>query len=207
MAPQKNFLEQLRQVKPASQKIPDDEDLELLYFARAMHNVKPLNGKGREIIQTPSFSPPPQKISEKNLRFDIENTGKDLSGNLHGLNPKTVRELKNGQFPIEQTLDMHGLSTVQAYTRLLDTVQNSYRRKQRCILVVPGKGNNSPMGIGILKEEIPQWLTKEPLCQVVLAFCTALPQHGGLGAMYILLRKYRQQDENHIVWHGPDEID
>ncbi len=210
MAPKKNSLDQLQQVRTSSpQKNPDEEELDLLYFARAMQDVKPLNSKGREIIKAPAAPScsafAPKKISEKNIRFDIEEVNDYLSGNIHGLNPKTVRKLKNGLFPVEQTLDMHGLNAVQAYTRLLDVVHNCYRRKKRCLLALPGRGNNSPMGIGILREEIRTWLTKEPLCRVVLAFCTALPQHGGFGAVYILLRKYRQQDEHHIVWHKTDE--
>ncbi len=207
----KNSLAQLRQVQPAPPKKTEDEDLDLLYFARAMSDVKPLGGKKREIKKAPDVPArsvlPAKKIAEKNIRFDVEETTDHISGHLHGLNPKTVRKLKSGQFPIEQTLDMHGLTAVQAYSRLLDMTQNSYRQNKRCLLVIPGKGNNSPLGIGVLKQALPTWLSKEPLCRVVLAFCTALPQHGGLGAVYILLRKYRQQDEKHIVWHKPDEID
>ena len=36
------------------------------------------------------------------------------------------------------------------------------------------------------------WLTHDPLKRVVLAFTTALPRHGGTGALYLLLRKFKK---------------
>jgi DNA-nicking Smr family endonuclease len=44
----------------------------------------------------------------------------------------------------------------------------------------------------VLKEELKTWLTRDPLKRVVLAFVTALPRHGGAGALYVLLRKYKK---------------
>ncbi len=44
----------------------------------------------------------------------------------------------------------------------------------------------------MLKEELKTWLTRDPLKRVVLAFVTALPRHGGAGALYVLLRKYKK---------------
>ena len=43
-----------------------------------------------------------------------------------------------------------------------------------------------------LEEELKAWLTRDPLKRVVLAFATALPRHGGAGALYVLLRKFKK---------------
>ena len=54
------------------------------------------------------------------------------------------------------------------------------------------RGANSPGGVPVLKEELKSWLTRDPLKRVVLAFTTAQPRHGGAGALYVLLRKFKK---------------
>jgi DNA-nicking Smr family endonuclease len=61
----------------------------------------------------------------------------------------------------------------------------------RTVLVVPGRGRNSPNGMGVLREKLPHWLTQEPFKRVVLPFGTARSHDGVLGGIYLLLRKYR----------------
>ena len=74
-------------------------------------------------------------------------------------------------------------------------MREQYVHNKRCVLLIPGRGKNSPLGVGVLKKEVQHWLTREPLKRVVLAFCTALPKHGGTGALYVLLRKYKKPEE------------
>jgi DNA-nicking Smr family endonuclease len=54
--------------------------------------------------------------------------------------------------------------------------------------VVTGKG---VMGTGALKSEVPRWLNQSPLRERVIGFAHARPQHGGEGALYILVRRRR----------------
>jgi len=74
----------------------------------------------------------------------------------------------------------------------LQFVREHYLAGKRCLLVIPGRGANSPGGVAVLKEELKAWLTRDPLKRVVLAFATALPRHGGAGALYVLLRKFKK---------------
>jgi DNA-nicking Smr family endonuclease len=78
-------------------------------------------------------------------------------------------------------------------------MREQYSQNKRCVLLIPGRGLNSPLGIGVLKREVQHWLTREPLKRVVLAFCTALPRHGGTGALYVLLRKYKKT-RGKVIW-------
>ena len=64
--------------------------------------------------------------------------------------------------------------------------------------MVPGRGHNSPDGIGILREKFKSWITQEPFKRVVLAFCTAQKHDGGPGSFYVLLRKYKKK--GHVYW-------
>ena len=66
------------------------------------------------------------------------------------------------------------------------------------MLVVPGRGRNSPDGQGVLRGKLQTWLTQEPFKRVVLAFCTAQPHDGGPGSVYVLLRKYRKKGR--VYW-------
>ena len=69
----------------------------------------------------------------------------------------------------------------------------SQTRGLRQVLLVHGKGQNSPQGVPVLKRALARALTHKRLAKRVLAFCTARPLDGGTGALYVLLRR----------WQGP----
>jgi DNA-nicking Smr family endonuclease len=43
----------------------------------------------------------------------------------------------------------------------------------------------------VLKEAVFGWLCEPPLDRLVMAFASAVPEHGGTGATYVLLRRKR----------------
>ncbi len=55
----------------------------------------------------------------------------------------------------------------------------------RCAVLA---GDEAP---GVLKRNLPRWLAEPGLADKVLAIRPALPQHGGEGAFYVLLRRSR----------------
>jgi DNA-nicking Smr family endonuclease len=61
-------------------------------------------------------------------------------------------------------------------------------RGERCVLVIHGKGDHSPNGMGVLRGEIAAWLAQGGASQHVAAFATAATSDGGEGAVYVLLR-------------------
>jgi DNA-nicking Smr family endonuclease len=54
------------------------------------------------------------------------------------------------------------------------------------VLVITGHGR---IGGGVLKSAVPRWLHEPELRRHVLAIAPARPQHGGAGALYVLLRR------------------
>ncbi len=200
--PQKSTAINVKAEKPFSQEKSFLEGQDFAYFSQAMSGVKPLKEANKKItISTPpAFKKRPENAL-KHIDFETETQGDFLCGHLCGLDPQKLRMLKSGDFPIESRLDMHKMTKLEAYTKLLATLKQAYRQKKRYILTLPGKGNHSATGIGILREELPSWLIKEPLNHIVLAFCSAQPRHGGSGAVYILLRKYKEQDDKKINWN------
>ena len=64
---------------------------------------------------------------------------------------------------------------------------------RRCVLIVHGRGRNSPDQRPVLKDAVKLWLTRGELGRRVLAFSTARSYDGGSGAMYVLLRRERRK--------------
>ena len=107
-----------------------------------------------------------------------------------GLDRRTATRLRRGQILIDSSLDLHGLTEREAHSTLANTLTAAQARGERCVLVITGKGLRREGG-GILKARLPQWLLEPAIRHIILGNETARPQHGGTGAMYVLLRKLR----------------
>jgi len=187
---------------------PSDEEL----FRQAMEGVIPLRGKrgGREVVplkhevagssrQRQGLDPYMERFLKGKIEFEIEFTDEYIQGNVKGLDPRIFRRLKAGSYSPEAHLDLHGMTSDTAYLALVEFIRENYFAGKRCLLVIPGRGKNSPLGRGILREHMKEWITRDPLKRVVLAFSTAQPRHGGAGAVYILLRKYKKS-RGKVFW-------
>jgi DNA-nicking Smr family endonuclease len=80
-------------------------------------------------------------------------------------------------------------SQEEAEAAVRDFLAKSHRLGLRCVLIVHGRGLNSPESFPVLKEGLPIWLGRGTAKRIVLAFATARPYDGGTGAVYVLLRK------------------
>jgi len=105
-----------------------------------------------------------------------------------GLDKRSAQKLRRGQYSIDARLDLHGLTQAEAHARLRRFLVKSQDAGCRCVLVVTGKGTAGPEA-GVLRRELPRWLNQPDLRPLVLALEPALPRDGGLGAVYLLLRK------------------
>jgi DNA-nicking Smr family endonuclease len=103
----------------------------------------------------------------------------------NGINRMTLRKLRRGQFPVQDSLDLHGLNSDAARQLLLEFLHEATQRGLRCVCVIHGKGQHTGGGEGILKIRARHWLTQ---CADVLAFCEAPPHAGGGGAVLVLLK-------------------
>ena len=89
---------------------------------------------------------------------------------------------------IEGKIDLHGRTQAQAHDDLHDFVARAHAAGKRMVLVITGKGMTASKS-GVLKENVPRWLNEPGLRRHVLAFDYAEPQHGGEGALYVLLKR------------------
>lgn len=145
-------------------------------------------------------------LVQGNVEFELSYSEEFIHGFIYGLDRRILEKLKAGQFSVEAHLDLHGLNTTQAKDACHAFMRDQYNQGRRCLLLIPGRGRNSPGGQALIREELPLWLTREPLRRVVLAFCTALPRHGGAGALYVLLRKFKK-GIGKVRWDLPVSIE
>jgi DNA-nicking Smr family endonuclease len=121
--------------------------------------------------------------------MDFTPSDEYMEGSVKGLHHRILKRLKKGQIPVQDHIDLHGLTRQEAEVEVKDFLLRSHRIGLRCVLVVHGRGLNSPDSFPILKENMPLWLNRGPLKRIVLAFATARPYDGGTGAVYVLLRR------------------
>jgi DNA-nicking Smr family endonuclease len=103
-----------------------------------------------------------------------------------GVDRATAERLKRGRRAIEARLDLHGMTQAEAHRVLFGFVAGSRTAGRRCVLVITGHGRISG---GVLKSAVPRWLHEPEMRRHVLAIAPARPQHGGAGALYVLLRR------------------
>ncbi|MBN2418767.1 MAG: Smr/MutS family protein [Deltaproteobacteria bacterium] len=193
--------EPVKKIEKRAEKPKIDDEL---IFNEAMSGVIPINAEKREkIVPSGKTKKPAHTLVEDeeevmthlhNLvagSVDMDFTFSDeyIEGSISGVSNNILRKLKRGKFPIQAHIDLHGLTKKDAEDVVRRFLINSYYRGLRCVLIVHGRGLNSPDSIPVLKERIPVWLNRGPARKIVMAFSSAQPYDGGTGAIYVLLRK------------------
>lgn len=110
-------------------------------------------------------------------------------GATPGLDKRSAERMKKGEMEIDGRLDLHGMTQDTAHAALTAFVGRAYDAGRRCLLVITGKGNRA--GTGVLRSNVPRWLNQSPCRERILGFSHARPQHGGEGALYVLVKRRR----------------
>ena len=105
-----------------------------------------------------------------------------------GLATRDFTRLKQGKYYREDELYLRGYTVENAVKKLKLFIHESTRSGHRCIKIIHGKGVNSPDGISHIKLQCQHHLA---LNRYVLGYCRALPNDGGTGAKYVLLKKWK----------------
>ena len=109
-----------------------------------------------------------------------------------GVQNGVFRKLKQGRYEQEARLDLHRMSVRRARTELFEFIEESHGLGLRSVLLIHGKGESKPERerSSMLKGCADCWLRQ---LDVVQAFHSAQPRHGGTGAVYVLLRKSEEK--------------
>lgn len=193
---------------PARASSGDDD----LSFARLMGGVAPLDGAPKRLPKAAALTDGSSRddarkaasearteaedarsrlrdLAMAGVAFEVTDDGAQLEGRRVDVPPQTLRKLRHGAFPVDGTLDLHGLTASEAQPRLLAFLGQMRARREKCVLVVHGKGHGSPGGVSVLRGEIAAWLSQGGAREHVDAFASATTGDGGSGALYVLLRR------------------
>ncbi len=113
------------------------------------------------------------------------------------MDTKAFGRMKRGKLKPEGKLDLHGMRVDTAHPALIRFILSAQASGKRLVLVVTGKGKDRdepgpiPTPRGVLRNQVPQWLSLPPLAQAVLQVTPAHISHGGDGAYYVYLRRIR----------------
>lgn len=115
-----------------------------------------------------------------------------------GVQAGVFKNLRLGKYQIETRLSLQRLRFDDARLALFHTITDCHERGLRTILIDHGIGLHSKPFPGFMKSYVNQWLLE---MKAVIAFHTALKQHGGLASVYVMLKKHDNQKqinrENH----------
>ena len=100
-----------------------------------------------------------------------------------------IPKLHEGQFSVQAFLDLHGCAVPEAEQELEEFIHESFKKDLRCVKIIHGRGLRSVKGPRI-KEAVIRRLSGR-YRRDIIAFVTARQCDGGLGALYVLLRKKR----------------
>jgi DNA-nicking Smr family endonuclease len=123
----------------------------------------------------------------------MEEKGDASSFLRSGLSRQVLRRLRSGHWVVQHELDLHGHTTVEAKSRLVEFLALALRRGARCVRIIHGKGLRSlNEREPVLKNKVRLWLSQR---EDVLAYTEARPADGGSGAVIVLMRAPKTNNE------------
>lgn len=139
-----------------------------------------------------------QKVSAKPSRNTLKpSVTEQLRGAPVQMDNKAFGRMKRGKLKPEGRIDLHGMRVDTAHPALVRFVLSAQASGKRLVLVITGKGKDRdepgpiPTPRGVLRNQVPHWLSIPPLAQAVMQVTPAHISHGGDGAYYVYLRRVR----------------
>lgn len=190
-----------RSVCPLTRRRLTDEEIQLWH--RVVEKAERLSPEGKQTPPLPK--PKPSKPINGNAKTQIPRPtpSAPLTATVMSRPPsiqmdrKAYGRMKRGKLTPDGKIDLHGMTLDRAHPVLTRFILSSQASGRRLVLVITGKGKPSrnddliPVPHGILKRNVPIWLSMPPLAQAVLQVETAHISHGGQGAYYVYLRRSR----------------
>ena len=181
-------------------KEPLDED-EAELFLRSVEGARRIAGApGPALPRAEQIAEAkPQKVSQEDAQVFLEAMQKigtnftpvvsEAEGEERRSATSRTRQLRRGTIAISETLDLHGYVKDEALQRLARFISGAYHRGSKAVLVITGKGLNSPDG-PVLQGSVDAWL-REQGKGMVIEVVQAPRDKGGSGAVVVFLRTNR----------------
>ncbi len=102
-------------------------------------------------------------------------------------------KLSRGRNEIDARIDLHGMTQLRAHRALLSFLQRAHADGATFVLVITGKGKvgGTEEERGVLRRQVPNWLSLPEFRALVVGFEEAHIGHGGEGALYVRIRRAR----------------
>jgi DNA-nicking Smr family endonuclease len=102
-------------------------------------------------------------------------------------------QLSRGRKEIDARLDLHGMTQTRAHRALAGFLQRAHSDGLTFVLIITGKGRTigPESERGVLRRQVPQWLSLPEFRSLVVGFEEAHIGHGGEGALYVRIRRSR----------------
>lgn len=170
-------------------RLSDDERALWRGFARGVtplrHSADAARGAApdRAAHETP---PPARSVAKERAQAKQPPT-------LAQFDRRLRQRVARGHATIDARLDLHGMTQTQAHAALLHFLTRAQAQDARLALVVTGKGMGgaagSPSQRGVLRRQVPLWLSLPEFRRFIVSFQEAHVSHGGEGALYLRLRR------------------
>ncbi|MET1755412.1 Smr/MutS family protein [Novosphingobium sp. RD2P27] len=113
-----------------------------------------------------------------------------------GLDSSWERKVARGGMEPDFSLDLHGSTLDQAYSRLIHGLSQAKAMGARVVLVVTGKPRPAEAADrgtarGAIRAKLMDWLGASEHASAIAAIRGAHRRHGGPGAVYIILKRRR----------------
>ncbi|MEN6621933.1 MAG: Smr/MutS family protein [Smithella sp.] len=119
--------------------------------------------------------------------FIVSDTPEYIEGTGYNVREEYARRLHQGDFSIQDHIDLHGMNVENAKEAFESFMKNALISGKRTVLIIHGRGLSS-RGEPILKNKVREWLNQSYWLKRVLAYASAQSYDGGAGATYVLLR-------------------
>ncbi len=170
-------------------------------FRKAMAGVKPLKHRPvRPVASARRTTPSPGQLRRREAAVSTHlepdrnhlHTGEVAQLAPHdvvefkkdGVQPRVLRKLQRGRYPVEGRLDLHHFTVREAREAVYHFLTLCRERGRRCVAIVHGRGEFSATPAR-LKSHVVHWLREVP---DIVAYASAPARDGGSGALYVLLR-------------------
>jgi DNA-nicking Smr family endonuclease len=101
-------------------------------------------------------------------------------------------QLSRGKKQIDARLDLHGMTQTRAHHALSGFLQRAHHDGLTFVLIITGKGKmGAESERGVLRRQVPHWLSLPEFRALVVGFEEAHIGHGGEGALYVRIRRAR----------------
>jgi DNA-nicking Smr family endonuclease len=116
-----------------------------------------------------------------------------------GVQEGVYKKLRQGKYTMDARLDLHHHTVEQARKAVFEFISDCLKYDIRTGIIVHGKGEREEPR-ALLKSYTNKWLREIP---EVLAFHSALKQNGGMGAVYVLLKKSDSEKQKNRLNNRP----